>query len=223
MISTLIVSALADINYNDLQLNCIRNLSIMMHQCSRRFIESMDSYVKINEVCQLIGDTGNDKIYNSMNELEADHDRVTAAVAERMAAKYGITRFSYHPIFMEIVKENGFTLPKSPADMVLRGQKHSNCVGTYVDRQQIYKPASGNIKRIIFGSDVTMDLDLKIRHDKVVATIVQQYKGRYNKDHDIPESVTALQIALTGISVKCLKVEVIDAGTSKENQVLCDM
>jgi hypothetical protein len=133
---------------------------------------------------------------DSMNKLEALHDARSERLSKEMLKEHSDKVYRYNPDFEAIVKECGLLLPKEPATLVIRGQQHSNCVGTYNNIQT----SLGDLgcRRLIMTTDATCELDIHIRHEVCVGTTVQQYKGRYNKNLPVPESVTKLQIALAG-------------------------
>jgi hypothetical protein len=144
--------------------------------------------------------------YKSLNELERAHDERTAQEVKRMLSDKP-RHYAYRTEFKDLIKQHGFTLPETKNDMIIRGAKHHNCVATYADRHFRYHDNyASTFTRLIFDKDATAELSIYHRHNKIVAVMVPQYKGRYNKDVEIPETLTDLCIALAGQPVSILKI-----------------
>jgi hypothetical protein len=151
----------------------------------------------INRAFQLIRDVPKpaDTKYKSYKELERAHDLATAREVERLLEEKP-RGLKYHPTLVELVTKHGFILPKTKNDMIKRGAAHHNCVATYADRH--CNNSYSTLCRLIFSTEATAELTIYIEHDMIVAVMVPQYKGRYNKDVERPKSLSELRIALTG-------------------------
>jgi hypothetical protein len=143
--------------------------------------------------------------YKSLSEMERAHDERTAQEVKRMLEDKP-RRYTYHAEFMELVTKYGFTLPMTKNDMVFRGAEHHNCVATYANKHFTMYEYSHYYTRLIFAKDATAELSLYHSHGKIVAVMVPQYKGRYNKDFAEPEELTNLRIELTGKPVNILNI-----------------
>jgi hypothetical protein len=156
------------------------------------------------------------KKYKSFNEFMAAHDAWTKAETLRLIQEAS-GHIVYTKEFLDIVNGRGFRLPAVKSDLIIRGSLHHNCVVTYTNRhcKDIAEEASdGECTRLVFARDATGELNIRWRHGRIVSVHCNQYKGPYNKNFEVPEAMTDLQIALTGRSKNILHVqELIDAET----------
>jgi hypothetical protein len=166
---------------------------------------SVDTINKASELFSDVPSPIDGQKYTSIGDLEDAHDQRTAETVQKMLMEKPDT-LEYYPAFLEAVKKYGFTLPMSRNDLIERGAIHHNCVATYAN-----KHCSNNrypMCRLVFDKNATAELSIHVEHGLVVAVMVAQYKGRYNKDIPYGENLTRLRIALTGLSVHLLDVNV---------------
>jgi hypothetical protein len=148
--------------------------------------------------------------FASLNAIEKVHDAETERVVERLLRK-APEYYCYNKVFEDLVKSYGFTLPDSKAAFIKRGVQHSNCVAQYAERHS-RNSSTTESTRLIFAKDATCELHIEHAHEMIVATSINQYKGRHNKDMDIPVELTKLRIALTGRNIEIIRVTIDNKG-----------
>jgi hypothetical protein len=149
--------------------------------------------------------------FDSINEIERAHDARTADETARLMRQEGNTKFKYDQRLLDILKGTEFSLPVSPAAMVLRGQQHNNCVGTYKGQQT--NNSTTPLARLFFTATATLELRLEIQFGICVATVVQQFKGRHNKNVECTVELANLRVALTGQPVDIFRVTTVDSNS----------
>jgi hypothetical protein len=145
-----------------------------------------------------------DQRYNSLAEVQAEHDKQTAETVKKMLLEKPAV-IHYTDVYEDLVKKHGFYNPKTKNDFILRGSTHNNCVATYYDRH-IMNDIYGKVLRLIFTDTGTCELNIYFQHGLVVMVDVVQYKGRHNRDIDNHVELTQLRIALTGLTVEDIQV-----------------
>jgi hypothetical protein len=175
-------------------------MSNLRDETNRRHVESL-----LND-CDRSLITG--KI-DSMNELDRIHDATTEVHIKKMLATASGRKYKYTDEFLDIVKKHRFSLPDSRAALVERGERHSNCVGTYHDRH-LMNPHESNRKysltRIVFSSNFTMELFIYIAYSIIVGVEINQYKTKYNKSEEPPVNAYGIGIDLTGLPATTIEV-----------------
>jgi hypothetical protein len=170
---------------------CIRYLSLdFLRTCD------MNTLYRCQELFRDVPTPPLDNRYNSYGELERAHEARTEAEVQRMLQQ-NPAKIIYDPVFKDIVKAHGYTLPATRNDMIRRGAEAHNCVATYADKQ--VRNNSIECTRLVFAPNtVTAELYFHCEYDLIVMVECRQYKGRYNKEVERPIDLTKLRIALTG-------------------------
>jgi hypothetical protein len=218
----LIVSALIPSSIDQAWLLTAKQAGLLLERCTVRLIRTLVSQYQLNEVSQLIEDTDEGIIFNSINEIHKAHDARIVRETESLIKKHGGKSYKYSKELAHIAEKCGFFLPTGPTALVERGRKHNNCVGTYESKHisaQVPARDSRNgavMERLFFDVDATLHLNIVISHHRIVSTEVQQYKGKNNKDKERQENLTELRCALVGHSPDILRVEVINNDNDNE-------
>jgi hypothetical protein len=183
-----------------------------------RKLDSQEVDSCIDNISMLLKDCGDIKgiRFNSINEIRLRHDMETAKATEELMAKAGKNKYVYRPEFKQLVKESATVyLPQKPADLVLRGAQHHNCVATYTNRHtdNCYtdnKNRSGFVSRILFTENATCELEFELYDGNIISTKVLQYKGAFNKNLQPPLSLYVLRMHLVGKPAEIIVVSEVN-------------
>ena len=199
--SELIIRAMTNV-YCDTQMS-----ETLIRRCTQKLLRSTQNERQLRSMYELLRDvdfsTRTEK-FDSINEIEQAHDKDTERAVEKLLKECSGDRFIYNSIFIEAVDSCGFFLPLGPSSLVERGAKHSNCVAQYKDKQLAF---GNNMMRLIFSKIATIEMVFELKHDVIVSTRIQQCKGRFNRDVEQDENLTALRCKLVGMPMKILEVE----------------
>jgi len=126
---------------------------------------------------------------SSIKAMERFHDLKTEEILEQMKAfdTYQHTWDTLSAAIKEVSPE--WYLPEYTSEILLRGQQHSNCVGSYAERH--FKPVENNHKMLLlftdfFEAEVHFSFREIILNGKAflgcIDVKIQQAKTAYNKD-----------------------------------------
>jgi hypothetical protein len=192
--------------------------SRLLDVCTPHLLASFESSEQLHKVSDLLSDipASEQKKYKSINEIEAHHDRLAEEKVQKLLKERVVRRYTYNRTFAQCAEECGLRLPQSEADLVRRGAQHNNCVGTYNSRhtcnnfneEGTLSYHSVELTRVMFTDEATVDMSFYLRHGRIISTTVKQYKGKYNKDLPIPETLSWFQGRITGELSDILYIEV---------------
>jgi hypothetical protein len=197
----------------------------LVKYCSLNLIkEIFTNGIKIGEIATLLDDTpvgvlNANAPLTSINAIKKMHDDHAKKYREKQLEliREDNKCITYMCQLIDIAKANNFYLPESKLDFVERGMLHNNCVAQYYEKQIVDIDTASEVTRLFFKKECTLELRIKVRHNKIVSTNLHQYKGRYNKDINIDNDCTNLQIDLTGKSSDILKIVTL---TNKKEEVV---
>jgi hypothetical protein len=178
-------------------------------RCTPKLLRSISSGQRMNDVYDLLADTDSTigHQFDSINEIQRVHDERTERETEKLMKSCEGKSYIYTDEFLSIIKEHGFFMPLGPVSLVERGKQHKNCVGTY-DNKHVSNAVNNNkVMRLVFSRTATIEVNIEIQHEKIVAVTIGQCKGMHNKDQPYTEELSALRIALTGQSYQILVIE----------------
>jgi len=160
-----------------------------------------NAYNKYRETCLLIDNWHEDAVrqyrganqiipkMSSIKAMERFHDLKAEEILEQQRAfeTYQYTWDTLSPAIKEVSPE--WYLPEYTSDILIRGQQHHNCVGSYVERH--YKPVENNFKMLLLFTDFC-EAEVHLLFGEVVVDgkafsgciniKILQAKTAYNKD-----------------------------------------
>jgi hypothetical protein len=92
--------------------------------------------------------------------------------------------------------------------ILMRGRVHHNCVGNYAEKH--CKLDNNLMTRLIFNDAATAEIVIGVTDEIVNGVDIRQYKGKYNKNYDVPLKLQQLCASLVGMHYTDFEVRRIE-------------